>query len=166
MFGKPPIYLIFIASFISITARRLRDLRLPVALVGAVPIMMLANFSFGITFGAPWSLSFTMGTGGEWPRYLFMALICVAFLCVMPTSSGYLDSEKRWGLAGVIALSILLLATLDAAFTILRGVSIWLYGVKGIIIPPLMLRYFSLYGLPVLLTGSLMLVAWQQRKQT
>jgi hypothetical protein len=163
MFGKPPIYLLFIASFIGITVRRLRDLGLPVSLAAIVPVMMLADFSFAVSFGAPWSMAFTIGAIGGWPRHLFMALVCVAFLCLVPAGPNGSRKGRDWGYAGVIAFCIVLLGAADAAFSIFRAISLFVYGVKAIIIVPAAMRYFSLYGLPAMLVASLTLVAWQHR---
>src|SRR5262245_54321876 len=82
---KPLIYLAFVFSFVGITMRRLRDLALPAAMVIILVVLMLGDLMFGITFGAPWSLGFVLGGSVQWPRYLFASLLCIAFLCLVPS---------------------------------------------------------------------------------
>ena len=165
LYGKPPIYLLFVASFIGITIKRLRDLRLPVALAAIVPLLMLADFSFGVTIGAPWSLGFVLGAMGGWPRYLFMALVGVALLCIVPTPA---DDEagngRRWGYAGAILLGGLVFVTFGALMSLVPPLSIWFGGASGVAFSQTVMRSYAIYGIPVVIVALVALVAWQQRR--
>jgi len=164
LYGKPPIYLVFVASFIGITIKRLRDLRLPVALAAIVPLLMLADFSFGVTIGAPWSLGFVLGAMGGWPRYLFMALVGAALLCIVPSPTDEAGNGRRWGHAGAILLGGFVFVTLGAVMSLVQPLSIWFGGVSGIAFSQTVMRTYALYGIPAMIVGLVALVAWQQRR--
>lgn len=164
---KPLIYLVFIASFVGISIKRLRDLQLPLALIAVLPIMMLADFSFGVILGAPWSLGFVLGAIGGWPRDLFAALVCIAFLCVTPSAPEGIGA-RRWGYAGAAALGVLLLLTLGAVLSLIRGISLWFANFSVVLFSQSILKYYSLYGVPILFAFVLLLglVSWQQRRHS
>lgn len=163
MFGKPPIYLIFIASFVGITVRRLRDMGLPVAFAVVVPVLMLADFSFGVTMGAPWSLGFVLGAMGGWPRDLTAALICIAFLCVMPSSPNSTE-PRHWGYTGTLALGLVIVLTMGAVLSLVRGLQLWFANFNGVLFTQSILKYYNLYGIFALILFLVLLgmVAWQQ----
>lgn len=121
-FLKPIIYLLFVLSFIRITVRRFRDLRLPAAIAIILPLLMLGDVMFGITMGAHWGVGFVLGAGPQWPRYLFAALVCIAFLCLVPADPTGEERAGRWGVAGAIALGILVLMCVGAALKVAENI--------------------------------------------
>lgn len=162
MFAKPTIYLLFVLSFIGITIRRVRDIGIPVVLAAIVPALMLGDLMFGFTFGAPWSLGFVLGGMAQAPRNLFMALVCIGFLC-LARSQDEAGGEQRWGMAGALAFGIVTLSSIFAVLSFCRDVGAWLGGVNTMQFFFQVMRYYSLYGTPVLLIVMFALVVWRQR---
>jgi hypothetical protein len=124
---------------------------------------MLADFSFGMTIGAPWSLAFVVGAMGGWPRHLIMALICIVFLCFVPTEESDEGKGRTWGYAGAIALGFIVVLCIGAILSMVQGISIWVAGMSGIRFTQVFMRSYALYGMPALLAGLLAWVAWRRR---
>lgn len=165
LFAKPVIYFLFVLSFINITVRRLRDLRLPAVLAIILPVLMLGDTMFGITMGAPWGLGFALGSGTQGPRFLFEAIVCIGFLSLVPgADQSKEDRAERWGYAGAIALGILTLMCISAALMFMRDVSPWVAGVGGLNFSGEVTRIYGAYGIPTILVALLTFVAWRQRQ--
>jgi uncharacterized membrane protein YhaH (DUF805 family) len=164
---KPPFYLLLVLSFIGITIRRVRDVGLPVALAAVVPVLMLGDVMFGMTFGGPWSLAFSFGViTQKLPSYLIMALMCIGFLCVAPSSDeGAGSGERRWGGAGALAFGIVVLSSLSALTTLAREVALLFISTSSIQLMTYVTMYVSLSMSPVLLLAMFVLIMRQQRRR-
>jgi uncharacterized membrane protein YhaH (DUF805 family) len=167
---KPPLYLIFVISFIGITVRRVRDVGLPVALAAAVPVLMLGDVMFGMTFGAPWSLAFSFGVVKKFPTYLIMALMCIGFLCVAPSSDEAASGEagggeRRWGGAGALAFGIVVLSSLSALTALAREVAFLFISPSSVQFMTYVIMYVTLSMSPVLLFAMFVLIVRQQRRR-
>ena len=168
LFAKPAIYIVFVLSFIGITMRRLRDAGIPVWIVVALPLLFLADLSFAMAFGAPWTVGFVMGMPGLMlPKFMLTALACIVFLSVVPGSDGGMD-DRRWGLVGIAALCLLLVVTAYAMLALVPVVSAIAGGAKMlqlyIGLAPIMrpLAYVFPYAVGGLV-ALLVILAWQQR---
>src|SRR5258707_12347069 len=64
MVVKPIIFIAFVVSMIAISVRRARDVGLPGFAALVIPALMLSDWQFGPTFGAPCSVGFVLGSMG------------------------------------------------------------------------------------------------------
>jgi uncharacterized membrane protein YhaH (DUF805 family) len=163
---KPPLYLLLVLSFVGITVRRVRDIGLPVALAAAVPILMLGDVIFGMTYGAHWSLAFTFGAiTRQIPRDLIMALMCIGFLCVARSKEEAEGGDgQRWGWAGAVAFGIVVLSSIGALESLVREIALVLMNTSSATLIYTITTYVSLAMAPVLLLAMFVLVARQQRR--
>jgi uncharacterized membrane protein YhaH (DUF805 family) len=159
IYFKPVIYLAFVVSFVGITVRRVRDLSLPVALAAILPILMLGDAMFGVAMGAPWSVGFALGASGQWPRFLFASLLCIAFLCLLPATDKP-GSENRWGVSGAVALGLLIAACIGAVIRLFQDFGpLFLSDTSFTTV----IRIYALYGTSAILVLLLTFVVWRHR---
>jgi uncharacterized membrane protein YhaH (DUF805 family) len=166
-YTKPLIYLFFALSFVRITVMRLRDIGLPVALAAAVPLLILGDGLFGMTFGAPWGLSFMLGSAQEVPRNLTMALACVGFLCLMRSDPWPADEPggaQGFGYAGALAFGIVTLAAGFASLSLCCDIGTWIGGTPASVFFTTTMRHYGLWGTPALLLVALSLMIWRQHR--
>jgi uncharacterized membrane protein YhaH (DUF805 family) len=126
---KPLAFVVFAFSLIGISIRRTRDAGMP-GLVGLfIPLLFIANYTFFIYAGAPWSLAFSAGVLFQtFPRAALLALFCVAILCMLPSPGNGNRTANPFGTVGLIAFGLGLLiacsVTLSLAITF-AGVPPW-----------------------------------------
>jgi|HubBroStandDraft_6_1064221.scaffolds.fasta_scaffold511119_1 uncharacterized membrane protein YhaH (DUF805 family) len=163
---KPPLYILLVLSFVGITVRRVRDIGLPVALAAAVPVLMLGDVIFGMTFGAHWSLAFTFGAiTQQFPRDLIMALACIGFLCVARSQDEAAGGDgRRWGMPGAIALGIVVSNSIFALISLANEIALVLISANSVMPLTYTITYISLAMSPVLLIAMFVLVVRQQRR--
>jgi uncharacterized membrane protein YhaH (DUF805 family) len=91
---KPVLFFGFVYSLIGISVRRARDAGLPGIFGLVVPVLMLADYRFGIFGGAHWSYAFSVGAGPIFfPVYMLMALVAIVGLGALPPKAPAPASE-------------------------------------------------------------------------
>ena len=82
---KPLFFVAFVYSFIGLSIRRTRDAGLPAAVGLVVPLLIAADYRFGIFMGAHWSFAFSSGVlFFRPPIFLAIALCAMLVLAVLP----------------------------------------------------------------------------------
>jgi uncharacterized membrane protein YhaH (DUF805 family) len=83
---KPLFFTAFVFSFVGLSVRRVRDAGFPAVLGLAIPLLMAADYRFGIFTGAHWSFAFSAGALFlRPPIFLAMALCAMLVLALLPS---------------------------------------------------------------------------------
>jgi uncharacterized membrane protein YhaH (DUF805 family) len=86
---KPVFFFGFVFSLVGISLRRMRDTGLPGGFGLGIPLLVLADFNFGLYGGAPWSFAFSTGVlaVSRFPSFMLVALVGLAGLGAVRTNA-------------------------------------------------------------------------------
>ena len=133
IYAKPLIFAVFVLSYATILARRLRDAGLMRWLAAGIALLMLGSVQWAMVIGAPWSVAFVTGFMGGHPISLMAGLALIVTLCVMgsmPAAEiGTAPSRRTLDIRAWLFLGLLLAGAALALLGLvglLRGRSMWL----------------------------------------
>jgi uncharacterized membrane protein YhaH (DUF805 family) len=104
---KPLVFALFVFSFVGLSMRRARDAGIPGWAGLLVPLLFLADQTFLVYAGTPWSFGFANGV--LWmtpPRYTLLALVCIAALGALPSRAP--SGGNPFGPVGWVAFALAL----------------------------------------------------------
>lgn len=171
---KPIIYLWFAYSTMRISLRRARTIGMSPMIGFCIPLLILADLSFGIVFGSFWAVGFSLGIVAQsLPASLLSAVIAVVTLILLreiedPMSKRMATAYGVWKALLFISLGLGLVA-------ILPMLSIWFLGPRGMGLSMTLvkatshLRAFLIYPFGLLLafaTASAFLIVESRRPNT
>ena len=139
---KPVIYLAFAYSMLRISLGRARTIGISPLIGLCVPLLVLADLAFGITFGSFWAVSFSLGIlSMPVPASLTAAAITAFTLSLLRDSEEPMTGRlaTHYGIWKTL-LFILLGLGLSG---ILQWMSLWLFGGLGMNIMVAMVRIFA-----------------------
>jgi hypothetical protein len=120
---KPLVFVLFVGSLVGISMRRARDAGLPAFAGLLIPLMLAADYKFGVFAAAPWSFAFSFGVlGRSAPIYLGFGLICLVLLGLAPSARPWTPNAWRSARPESLALSVIAaLLVVGAVFSTLMS---------------------------------------------
>lgn len=127
IFLKPLIYFIFTMSTIRISHRRAKTIGISATCGLCVPLLILCDLPFGITFGSFWGVGFSLGIMSRMlPFFLLTAVITAATLSLLKPVEA--SSDVPTSIEFTIWKSLLYLSSILAVIVLLPTLTSWTLG--------------------------------------
>lgn len=142
LYLKPVIYLVLAYSMLRISLGRARSIGISPLIGLCVPLLVLADLAFGITFGSFWAVGFSLGIlSMPVPASLPAAVITASTLSLLrdreePMTGRLATFYRIWKTLLFILLGL-------GLFGLLQLVTSWFFGGTGMNIRIIMIRMFA-----------------------
>jgi hypothetical protein len=171
LYLKPAIYLALAYSMLQISLRRARTIGISPLIGLCVPLLVLADLSFGITLGSFWAVGFSLGILSVAAPVSLIAAVITALTFSLLRDHEEPMTRQFARIYGVWKVLLLILMGFGL-FGLLQLVSLWFFGASGMNIRIMMMRavaylkFFLIYPFGLLLAfaaASLALVVESRR---
>ena len=131
LYLKPIIYIALACSTLRISLKRAHTIGISPAIGLCIPLLVLADLSFGIAFGSFWAVGFTLGIIGPlFPASLLAAVITVVTLSLLREIEEPMIARMA-SIYGIWKVLLFILLALGLA-GMLPMLSVWFLGVAGL----------------------------------